>query len=199
MNQANSSLHVVYQGQEQHFNGSETPSNREPVWLSGYDKTAPLYVLTSHLLKLRSTMIKLSPEYLEAPGLTLKSEVSNLCIQKGPKSSRMIFCITNMSSNGDGYDLNLDGFEPEDEIVEVLSCKKVIADGTGNFNVFMYAGEPKVYVRASSLEGTGLCPTTEIDVSRADEKKRKNGGGALGAASGVALAAVVGWAAVFLV
>ena len=187
---------VVYQGQEQHFNGSETPSNREPVWQSGYDKTAPLYVLTSHLLKLRSNAIKLSADYIETPSVTVLSDINNLCVQKGPEDSQIIFCVTNLSSNGGADDLSLDGFAPEAEIVEVISCKTVTADATGSFPVYMGAGEPKAYVLASALEGTGLCPVTEPDVSK---KGMSNGGSALGVASGMALAAVVGWAAVFLV
>jgi alpha-amylase len=40
---------VIYQGQEQRFDGNSDPYNREAVWLSGYPQNATLYVLIKFL------------------------------------------------------------------------------------------------------------------------------------------------------
>lgn len=152
-------------------------------------------MLTSHLLKVRSNAIKASDDYLEFPSETIKSDVNHLCVAKGPKGNQVIFCVTNTSSGGSSYDFSLDGFEADDKIIEVIGCKTVSADATGSFPVYMGSGEPKVYVLASSLNGTGLCSTNEVDAPKED----KSSGSALGVASGMVVAAVVGWAAVLLV
>jgi alpha-amylase len=165
----------VYQGQEQHFNGSITPSNRETVWSSGYNKEAPLYVLTSVLNKLRNNAIKLS-------------------LKKGPSGSQIVFCINNKSSSGDSYQVSVGGFEANDKVVEVLRCKVSTADVSGNVTMYMGKGEPKVYVPQAALKDTGLCTTTEEDAPVAD-----NGASALGLTGSMLMAAVFGWAAVLLV
>ncbi|KAK4214900.1 glycoside hydrolase [Rhypophila decipiens] len=185
---------TIYQGQEQHFNGSETPHNREPVWQAGYDKTAPLYVLTANALKVRKNAQKLSANYTESPAETLKVDGNHLCLKKGPSGSAVVFCVTNKSSSGDAYEYDLRGFEPNDEVVEVLDCKTVTADATGTIKVYNGGGEPKVYVLLSNLEGTGLCPKTEPDAP----KEVKNSGNVLGMTSKMAIAVAAGWLAVFL-
>lgn len=182
----------VYQGQEQHFNGSETPHNREPLWQSGYDKTAPLYVHTANMLKLRKNAMKLSPDYLESYSETIRVDQNHLCLKKGPSGSQIVFCITNKSSAGNAYDDTLsEAFGANDKVVEVVSCKTVTADATGSIPLFMDKGEPKVYVLESALEGTGLCPSTEPDASK------MNAGSILGV-SKMALAVAAGWLAVFM-
>jgi alpha-amylase len=184
----------VYQGQEQHFNGSITPSNRETVWSSGYNKEAPLYVLTSVLNKLRNNAIKLSDDYISTPSETLWADVNHLCLKKGPSGSQIVFCINNKSSSGDSYQVSVGGFEANDKVVEVLRCKVSTADVSGNVTMYMGKGEPKVYVPQAALKDTGLCTTTEEDAPVAD-----NGASALGLTGSMLMAAVFGWAAVLLV
>lgn len=145
------------------------------------------------MLKIRSNAIKLSSEYLESPAETVKSDVNHLCLKKGPSGSQVVFCITNKSSGGDVYSFALQGFEPSDEVVEVIGCKTVTADATGAITAYMGHGEPKAYVLASALKDTGLCPETEPD-----GPKTPNAGSALGVARGMAVAAVMGCLAVFL-
>ncbi|KAM7187725.1 glycoside hydrolase [Naviculisporaceae sp. PSN 640] len=185
---------TLYQGQEQHFNGSETPHNREPLWQSGYDKNAPLYVHTANMLKLRKNAMKLSPEYLESYSETIKVDQNHICLKKGPNGSQVVFCVTNKSSSGDAYDIDIaEAFEPNDNVVDVVACKTQTADATGNIKGHMGQGEPKVFVLESSLEGTGLCPQREADAAR-----QQSAGNLLGVASKMGLALAAGWLAVFL-
>jgi alpha-amylase len=184
---------AVYQGQEQHFKGNGTPFNREPLWSSKYDKSSPLYVLTSALNKVRNNAIKLSSEYVPSPAEILWADVNHLCLKKGPNGSQVVFCINNKSSKGDSYQVSVGGFQANDKVVEVLGCKTNTADAVGNVTMYMGQGEPKVYVLASSLNGTGLCTTTEVD-----GPSKGNGAGALGVTTSMLLTAVIGSAVALL-
>ncbi|KAL2157250.1 hypothetical protein VTH06DRAFT_6290 [Thermothelomyces fergusii] len=187
----NDGIPTVYQGQEQHFMGNDTPFNREALWTSGYDRKSPLYVLTATLNKVRNNAIKLSSDYVSTPAETLKADVNHLCLRKGPDGSQVVFCISNQSSNGGQYDLDVaGGFEKDEEVVEVLTCRTNKADFSGSITMYMNKGEPKVYVPRKALRGTGLCEKTEED-------KPDSSAAALGLPGSLALAALVGWAAVF--
>ena len=127
----NDGIPTVYQGQEQHFKGNGTPFNREPLWQSNYDQQAPLYVLTSTLNKVRNNAIKLDTSYLESKAETLRADTNHFCMKKGPYGSQVVFCITNKSSKGDKYQLPMKGFQPSEEVVEVLTCKSSAAASLG--------------------------------------------------------------------
>lgn len=187
-------LAAVYQGQEQHFNGSGDPENREALWTSGYDKTAPLYVLTGTLNKLRSNAIKLSDEYLSTPAEILFSDDNNLRMRKGPDGSQIVFCVTNKSSKEDPSESTVRGFQPNDKVVEVLRCRTTTADATGSVKMYVGNGEPRVYVHADALKGTDICPETQED----GPVEKTNGAGALGVTSGMLAATVLGWALMLL-
>ena len=55
---------IVYQGQEQHFDGSSTPTQREQLWKSGYDTSAVLYKHIARLNAIRHLAIKNDDGYL---------------------------------------------------------------------------------------------------------------------------------------
>jgi alpha-amylase len=151
---------TVYQGQEQHFSGNGTPFNREPVWSSNYDTTAPLYTLTAQLNALRNLAIKLSPNYVTNIADQILVDVNHLCLRKGPTGSQIVFCINNQSSKGPSYQLSVGGFAPNDRVVEILNCTTTTASAGGNITAYMGAGEPKVFFLESALNGSGICPTT---------------------------------------
>ena len=152
----------MYQGQEQHFNGNSTPFNREPLWQSKYDTTAPLYNLTSQLNKLRNLAIKQSPEYVSTVADQIMVDVNHLCLAKGKQGSKIVFCINNQSSKGPNYELSVGGFAANEEVVEVLTCTTATASSGGNVTAYMGAGEPKVFYPAAALNGSGICPTTTV-------------------------------------
>jgi alpha-amylase len=157
----NDGIPTVYQGQEQHFSGNSTPFNREALWTSKYDTTAPLYNLTATLNKLRSHAIKQSADFLKLSDPPLFVDVNHFCMKKGPTGSQVVFCINNQASNGPSYELSIGGFTTGEEVVEVLSCTTSTAQGNGNITAYMGAGEPKVYFPSKALAGSGLCPVTQ--------------------------------------
>ncbi|KAK1760241.1 glycoside hydrolase [Echria macrotheca] len=189
----NDGIPTVYQGQEQHFKGNGTPFNREPLWQSGYNRSAPLYALASTLNKVRNHLIQTSDAYLESGAETVRADTNHLCLKKGPAGHQVVFCINNKSSKGDSYQFLLDGgFQSGDEVIEVLGCTHTTADGTGSFKSFQFDGEPRVYVSRSALQDSGLCPTT------IEAKSKESGAVGAGAATGLLAAVVVGWVALFL-
>lgn len=183
---------TVYQGQEQHFKGNGTPFNREPLWQSNYDQTSPLYVLTATLNKLRNHVIKRSSDFVESTSESIFADNNHLCFGKGPSGSKIVTCINNMSSGAGSKDLMLKGFEPDETVIEVVGCTHTTADATGTFNSYNYGGSPRVYVSKSAIEGAGICPETT------EAAPIKSSASVKGAASGLLLAAAVGWAALFL-
>ncbi|KAK0624881.1 alpha amylase [Bombardia bombarda] len=192
----NDGIPTVYQGQEQHFSGNSTPFNREPLWSSEYDTSAPLYNLTATLNKLRNTAIAYGTSYATSTSETLFSDVNHLCLRKGPQGSQIVFCINNQSSQGPSYELSVGGFSPGDSVVEVLTCTTVTADGTGNVTAYMDKGEPKVFFLARSLNNAGLCSNGTTSATPTSKS--------LAAARGVwsatlLLGAALGWAAWLLV
>ena len=177
----------MYQGQEQHFKGNSTPFNREPMWESKYDQTAPMYKLTATLNKLRNHAIALSPEYLESAAEVVVADTNHFCQRKGPAGKQVVFCINNKSSKGDGYEMPVNGFEANDEVVEVVGCTTVTAGVDGSITAYMYSGEPRVYAKASTLEGTGICP------DRKAAGPKQSGAAGFGAATGTLMAVGLAW------
>ncbi|KAL1837992.1 hypothetical protein VTJ49DRAFT_3160 [Mycothermus thermophilus] len=160
----NDGIPTVYQGQEQHFNGGDTPFNREPLWTSNYNTSAPLYVLTSKLNKVRSNAIKLSStSFATERAETLWVDVNRLCLKKGENNATVVFCITNESSEAGSYETSVGGFAAGEKLVEVVRCRHTTADAVGNVTVYMGQGEPRVYVAQAALEGTGVCEETVKD------------------------------------
>lgn len=55
---------MIYQGQEQHLDGAGEPHNREAIWLTKYDTSAPLYKLISKLNAIRKHAYNLYNDYV---------------------------------------------------------------------------------------------------------------------------------------
>lgn len=155
----------MYQGQEQHYTGYDTPENRAPLWTSGYNTSAPLYQTAATLNKLRNKLIadtnSSSTTFIDSLGEILFTDDNHLCMSKGPSGSNAVFCIVNQSSSGAKYTLSIGGFQSGDSVVEVLSCTTGTADSNGNVTMYMDKGAAQVYTLLSNVNGTGLCNTTE--------------------------------------
>lgn len=137
--------------------------------------------------KVRNNAIKLSSNYISTPSETLLADVNHLCLKKGPYGSQIVFCINNKSSKGDSYEISVGGFQPDEQVVEVLGCRTSAADAAGNVTMYMGQGEPKVYVPAAALKDTGLCGETTEDGP-------SSGSAALGVTGSVLVAAMIAWA-----
>ena len=67
-------------------------------------------------------------------------------MQKGFNGHQIITVLSNLGSGGAEYVLNLSnhGFDPNEQVVEVLACQDVTVDGSGSLPVGMGGGVPKV-------------------------------------------------------
>ncbi|ORY61499.1 glycoside hydrolase family 13 protein [Pseudomassariella vexata] len=191
----NDGMPLVYQGQEQHFNGSGTPFNREPLWHSEYNTSAELYQVARTLNKARNQIIALSnsstDSYVNSVAKTLFVDINHLCMSKGPDGAQIVSCIVNQGSGGAEYELSVGGFSAGDEVVELLSCTTTTADGTGNVTMYMNKGEPKAYTLLANLDGTEICNSTKDAAEAAAEDSSAAAG--LGMSFGMGAAVVFGW------
>lgn len=72
---------IIYEGQEQHYDGGGTPNQREAIWLSDYSTTAELYTHIASLNQIRNQAIFKDAGYLlykacESTSLTINSLIS---------------------------------------------------------------------------------------------------------------------------
>lgn len=78
----------MYYGQEQHLTGNYSPYNRQALWETGYDTSAPLYKLTSTLNRLRNHAIAIDARYVTSLSQLLYSDPSTYAARKGPNGPK---------------------------------------------------------------------------------------------------------------
>lgn len=139
---------IIYQGQEQHLNGSGVPVNREAIWLTGYNTTSPLYKLITTVNGIRKVAIDKSANFVTDKIQAMNIDANTIMTRKGDAGSQIVGVYSNLGENGHYYDLSLrasqTGFTPNEKIVEVLSCTLLSTDGMGSLIVPMGGGLPKV-------------------------------------------------------
>ena len=155
---------ILYQGQEQHYNslgGVGDPYNREALWLSGYNTSAPLYVLTQTLLKLRKRAIALDGGYVNYNAWPIYSDMHTVVMRKGYAGRQVLAILTNVGSAGQEYAVSLGAYytaATKGQVwMDVLGCKTAVADKDGNMNVTISGGVPRVLFPKTGLKGSGLC------------------------------------------
>ncbi|RDW80923.1 hypothetical protein BP5796_05621 [Coleophoma crateriformis] len=149
---------TMYQGQEQHLNGTYAPLNREPLWPTSYDTSSPLYNLTAKLNKIRNHAIGIDSRYITNLTSQLYLDDSTYATTKGPEGANIVSVFSNQGSTGGAYDLVIPGaFPAGTQVVEVVNCTTLTANEAGNITVPMQAGEPSIWYPAFNMNGSGLC------------------------------------------
>ncbi|KAK8044272.1 alpha-amylase [Apiospora rasikravindrae] len=152
---------ILYQGQEQHYSGGETPNQREALWTSGYNTQSELYQLVATLNQVRNhTLAARNAEsgYVKYQAWSVYSDSHSIAMRKG----NVIGVFSNLGSGGSGYQINISGgnsgYAGGEQVVQVLGgdCNVITADGAGALNVDV-GPDPVVLYKASALEGSGLC------------------------------------------
>lgn len=151
---------IVYQGQEQHYNsqgGTGVPFNREAVWLSGYDTSAPLYQLTATLNKARSNAMNNDAGYLTYRNYHIYSDNNNVAMRKG----QMVTVLSNLGSSAGSSTLTFaSGYAAGTQVTELLTCNTLTADSNGNLAVPMSQGLPRIYYPSANITSSGLCASS---------------------------------------
>lgn len=149
---------MIYQGQEQHFDGPSTPQNREALWTSGYNTNAELYKLISKLNRIRKHAIRLDPGYVNAQSHSVYQGSSDIAFTKGVEGRQLIMLLSSQGSKGKPYTVTLPvGYNAGTEVTETLNCKKYTVNNYGELVVEMQAGEPRIFFPTQLMNGSNLC------------------------------------------
>lgn len=149
---------MIYQGQEQHLNGAFPPNNREALWLTNYNTNAPLYQLMAKLNKIRRQAGRVDPNYFNVfsyPIFTGKSEVA---IRKGNEGRQTILVLSTNGETGGQYSLVLPvTYQPGTVVTEIMTCVNYTINESGQLNLLMDKGQPRVLFPANQMGDSGLC------------------------------------------
>ncbi|KAA1469760.1 glycoside hydrolase family 13 protein [Dentipellis sp. KUC8613] len=155
---------ICYYGQEQGYQGASDPFNREALWLSAYQQEKPLVGHFKTLNAARKAAIKSSNgQFLHTPMKFYAIEQNSFAVSKPP----MLALLTNIGSETSKsvvWNVPQAGFQPNEELLDVFTCSKVMADGQGGVNVRSEYGMPQMLMPANAVQGGDLCP--------ADPKRR---------------------------
>jgi len=154
---------IIYQGQEHHLNGSGVPQNREAIWLTKYDTSAPLYKFITALNQIRTWAIRKDSKYVTCKAEPVYHDTSTIVMRKGSNKTQLVSVLSNLGTSGPCYTLVLPavntGFSPNQSLVEVLGCSFCKTNPMGDLEVEMSAGAPRVFYPTSQLQGSGICPS----------------------------------------
>ena len=82
-------------------------------------------------------------------------------MRKGYAGYQIVGVFSNLGSGAATYTLTLTsgetGFGDSETAVEILSCQVVTTDGSGNLEVSMAEGLPRVFYPKAQLAGSGVC------------------------------------------
>ena len=150
---------IIYQGQEQHFSGSNDPYNREAVWLSGYNTGASLHGFIARATQLRNRAMAMDANFVTYKAYPLYTDTSTIAIRKGFDGFQIVGVYSNLGSSGDEYTLTISdtGYASGTEVVEILTCATAVAGEGGNITVEMGSGVPKIFYPAARMTGSSIC------------------------------------------
>ncbi|KAF5327329.1 hypothetical protein D9619_004010 [Psilocybe cf. subviscida] len=180
-------LPILYYGQEQGYDGSTDPNNREALWFSGYQTdNKPLVTHVQTLNKARKLAISANSNFLSS-SLTFipQSGGNTLAVSKPP----MLSLLTNAGASASTQPVwaipaSAGLFSANEQLVDVLTCTALKADGSGGLTVSAKGGMPMVVLPASKLQSNAnatLCPNVAAGAATAGSS------GALGIISQVSV------------
>jgi alpha-amylase len=150
---------TLYQGDEQGFSGAEDPVNREAMWLSGFDRSAPLYMMVRTLNKLRAWVGQQDPSYWISTASIFWSDSQTLAMRKGFNGSQIVAILTNRGDEmvAETVSVTRSGFAEGTTLLEVVACEETVIGQDGVLRVEMTNGNPKVFFPLNQLSGSPIC------------------------------------------
>lgn len=191
----NDGVFIVYQGQEQYFNGFEIFYNCEFFWQFGYDKELFLYKFIVMFNKVCNYIIKFDKDYVNIVFEIFKVNDNYFCIKKGFYGSQIVYCIINNSFKGGKYMFIVGGFQVDQKVVEVFICQFNQVGMLGIIDMKMNNGVFKVYVFVDVFKDLGICEQMIVEEFWDDI----SGVGVIGVVIGFLVVVVVGWVFMFFV
>ncbi|KAK0618605.1 glycoside hydrolase superfamily [Bombardia bombarda] len=153
---------IIYQGQEQHYAGTETPNNREAVWLSGYPTTSELYTWIAKLNQIRTRAIGQDANYLSYSAYVIYSDSHTIAMRKGYTGYQVVGVFTNVGSSSSAtvtLSSSSTGFTPSQPLIDIVSCTAFTTDSSGNIAITLTGGLPRVLYPTARLYGSSICPS----------------------------------------
>ena len=152
---------IIYQGQEQRQYGSINPYyNRSPLWQAGFDTSAPLYKHIATLNRFRKHVINKNENYTDYMAEVVFQDLHSLALRKGFNGSQVITVLNNDGQNCGYFELDIGcghDYAPGTVLTEILTCKNLTVDDSGNLTVPMFAGTPKVLYPVELLANSSIC------------------------------------------
>ncbi|OXG99755.1 alpha-amylase, partial [Cryptococcus neoformans A1-35-8] len=175
----------VYYGSEAGYDGGADPLNREPLWTSNYDTTTSMYGFFTALNAARTAAANASSTFYTDQMTVSKLSDTSILIAKKP----LISVLSNSGSSASNATVTVDtsssGWAASTSIVDTLTCEAFTTDASGNLDVVIYQGLPRVMIESSS-KGS-LCGSNSVDSSSSSD----SAAGLTAAAGGWAVAAGV--------
>ncbi|KAL0256771.1 hypothetical protein SLS55_009168 [Diplodia seriata] len=177
---------IMYYGAEQAFSGGEDPGNREALWLSGYNTSAPLYQLVKKINFARNAMMAGVTYTYWSPYWTHKTRAiiahdDVLAMRKGYDKS-IVTVMTNKGTDAADigpFEIGDTNFHGQAQIVDVITCKTKTTGDAGIFSTTVTGGEPQVWIPTAYFNGTlkELCPDVSIQGDSNENPPQTGGSG----------------------
>ncbi|QDS74424.1 hypothetical protein FKW77_006028 [Venturia effusa] len=150
---------VLYQGDEQNFAGHPDPDNREALWKSGYDNSAPLYQLARKLNKLRSWAGRNDTNYWTSRTTICWSDSHTMALRRGSGATQIVAILTNAGGNSTLAKVTVEGsgFVAGTVLMDIVACQEVAVGKDGALQVTLTDGHPKVLFAIEQLARSGIC------------------------------------------
>lgn len=133
---------IIYQGQEQGFSGGNDPSNREALWTSNFSTKTASYAMIASINQIRNHEISAPSNYLTSSTSVIYVGEHEIALRKG----QLVSLFSNAGANATDYNLTLanHGFLDNETVIEILSCQNSTINGSGELQVTVQKGMPKV-------------------------------------------------------
>ncbi|EIW67260.1 hypothetical protein TREMEDRAFT_33638 [Tremella mesenterica DSM 1558] len=138
-----------YYGAEQGFSGGSDPDNREPLWTSGYNTNTTLYTMFKNLNDVRRAAFNASNSFYETRMNVTQMGSNEILIVKGP----LISLLSNRGQGSSGtvtIPSGSSGWGANVQVLDAVACEIMNTDGSGNLDVKVNEGMPRVMIVETS-------------------------------------------------
>jgi alpha-amylase len=177
---------IIYQGQEQFFKGGDVPADREALWTSQYSTTSTFYTFIKQINSLRNWVKQKDTSYLTYKAQPTSPDSRTIVMRKGS----VVSVYNNRGVNGAAsltLSSSVSGFTSGQSVTEILTCKALSADSSGNLAISIIGGLPQIFYPASSLSGSGICAGTSTSTLITSTRTTTTSGASCATATSVAV------------
>ena len=139
----------VYYGSEANLTGGADPANREALWQTGFDTTGVMYTLFRNLNAARTAAASANSDFYST-----KANVSQLSDTTLLVAKAGLFSVFTNAGEGSSESATLPssttGWSAGTAVIDAVGCANYTTDSSGNLQVTLSSGLPKVLIASSS-------------------------------------------------